>query len=248
MKFLENNERAVKAICEVMESNGYSTEIRAKEILGKRGEETISFSPELLLDLCHDDLSYDTMAQEISIAIEFLPVMNIERILPYLITEDERTSLDESIYVETLEDGRYIIYHDDLVRRTQPFVTMKEVQELPNIRKMAFQNLEVVERFDYSLKGIEGTNVSRIIDEDRSIDPRIALLTNNVSKILSHSYQNHAYLVTTPRGDLFVFSSDEDPCKVVGEIMETSIGLLSERFDVLLYHEKKIVTATNISI
>ncbi len=231
---------ACKAIEVVMASKGYDVEVTETEVKGYRSDESISFSPDLLMELCEGDLSFDAMALEMSIAIDFLLVMNLDRIKPYLITEEERISLHESIYFETLEDGRHIIYHDDLVRRTQPFVTKKEANELPNIRKMAFQNLEVIERFDYSLKGIEGANVSRIIDEDCSIDSRTALLTNNVSKILSHSYQDHAYLVTTPRGDLFAFSIDNDPYQFIEEVMESHVGLLSERFDVIEYHEKHI--------
>ena len=247
MKKVDMYQISVKAICEVMESNGYATEIREEEIIGSKRGEKISFSPDLLIELCGSDSSYDELIFEMSLIIELLPVMDIDRIKPYLITENERINLDDEIYIETIEDGRHIAFHDSMVRYSQPFLTKKEAQQLSKIRETAFQNLEEVEEFEYSLNRIEGGRVARILDEHRHVDPRIALVTNNIFKILRENYQDHAHLVTTPRGDLFVFSIDEDPNQVVDIIMDSKVGLLSERFDILEYHDRHIRKLFTIS-
>lgn len=164
--------------------------------------------------------------------------------VPYWITEAERMTLKQGIYEEIIDD-KLIVYKNISENCIEEYVSEELFKEVPDIKKDATQYLELTERYNYVVETFKDEVYVRILDISTTPDPRVALMTKAVQKIITEKFGETVYVVTTERGDLFVFSHD-DPYNVTKSIIDSRTGMLSREFEVLLLDKNHLSNVFSI--
>lgn len=165
--------------------------------------------------------------------------------VPYWITEAERLKLKQGIYEEIIDD-KLIVYKNISEDCVEEFVSEVLFKEVPDIKKDATESLELAECYNYAVETFKDEVYVRICDRSATPHPRVAIMTKAVQKIITENFGETAYVVTTKRGDLFVFSYEEDPFDVTNCIVDSRIGILSREFEVLLLDKNHLSNVFSI--
>ncbi len=163
-----------------------------------------------------------------------------ENYTPYWVTEEERKELSSDTLVERV-NGKLSVYKNSAKEGFDAYVTLDDVKNNPNIREEATDFLDMIEKYDYEIVKFEGEKFIRVMGKVVSPNPRNIIMTNVFRTMLQERYGNSAYVVTTARGVLFVFSAFEDPFNTLRKILFSDLGLLDREFEVLLIENDQLI-------
>lgn len=238
----QKKEVAKKACIDAMTNYGFEFSIDGEQISGTRNDITKRYALEVLVTKFEEKSDfYDRVYAHVLIDLIANNVVETKDLLPYLLTVDEVLNLDEEVYVEKLSDGRYIIYKDELIHRGG-YLTKKQSEIDTNFKEISFANLQNKTAMNIRIKKFDAYEFVEIVNLNYHLDPRNALLSNEVIELLTENIKGNIGLITTSHDHLFAFEFGDNHPEIVFDVINSKMCEHCSEFtlwdyqDYQLYH------------
>ena len=238
----QKKEIAKKACIDAMTNYGFEFSIDGEQISGTRNGITKSYVlKSLVMEFGEKSEFYDRVYAYVLIDLISNNVVETKDLLPYLLTVDEVLNLDDEVYVEKLSDGRYITYKDELILRGG-YLTKKQSEIDTNFKEISFANLGKKTAKNVRIKKFDAFDFVEIINLNYHLDPRNALLSDEVIELLTKNIKGNIGLITTSKDHLFAFEFGDNHPEIVFDVINSKMCehcsefILWDYQDYQLYH------------
>lgn len=161
--------------------------------------------------------------------------------IPFWITQEERSALNEDIFVGSL-NGKLTVYKKSTMYGVDNYITRSEILDMPKILDDAEDYLDVIDQLNFKLFGFKGKNYISVVSTSIHVDSRIVIMTRKFGNFLAKRYDNSAYVITNSEGMLFVFDTNEDPIKIANDIIMSDLCIKDSEFELFLIEKDELTS------